>query len=647
MKKVWIFALLLCLGIAGCGGRGNTAAPEAGTPEATKVVTEADPETEPVTEPAARIPGTAGEAPQPDQAWLPSLPIESAEEDCAHYRVEDEAAIEAYVERMEAAGFRRRDFDRRYLLWNDRVILEMVGEQAYEMEDYTYEGDPDRWTLRWQIAGPGAAPVDLAAVRAFLPGDELLCAVDQTPAGMYEATGLRLLGCAFLNVPSVMPGVRLLSPGDAVVFCQLLLGPDGCTVPGSYYSIPPQEALWTDVDDDGELEFVYWTYGPTSGLFTVALWAYGLEQGLPVLKAETIYNLDWSDELGLDLENGLPVFRTATRHFDQSLRDFVTDEHLRIPLRVETGSFVPAEGELPESIQVWGGQWGGQLFSPYGASFSVLREVWGNSLVFQSPHCLISHTGNPFTGVQIDYIWAAVSADGIRVTGYCMGDGDGWKRFEALEPIPAQEDLTALAALSPEAVLAQLGPAHFDDGDGGAHQWGWITEDGKLLRITAEQRVLLVSLFDPLTKKADEAGPLAMNYWSPDEQPDLIVIREDVPSTLLNAKRWDDFLASAAAGTPDAVRLLLVYSSGAFLQELRYDGRVFTLTGAGREQVYSRLITSPEDRPRNPAACSAAIHYLLSEDPDMTWERYFSHMVSSVRDPDFPPTETLFTVYRK
>ena len=311
MKKVWIFALLLCLGIAGCGGRGNTAAPEAGTPEATKVVTEADPETEPVTEPAARIPGTAGEAPQPDQAWLPSLPIESAEEDCAHYRVEDEAAIEAYVERMEAAGFRRRDFDRRYLLWNDRVILEMVGEQAYEMEDYTYEGDPDRWTLRWQIAGPGAAPVDLAAVRAFLPGDELLCAVDQTPAGMYEATGLRLLGCAFLNVPSVMPGVRLLSPGDAVVFCQLLLGPDGCTVPGSYYSIPPQEALWTDVDGDEELEFVYWTYGPTSGLFTVALWAYGLEQGLPVLKAETIFNLGWSDEVGLDLENGLPVFRTA------------------------------------------------------------------------------------------------------------------------------------------------------------------------------------------------------------------------------------------------------------------------------------------------------------------------------------------------
>ena len=91
----------------------------------------------------------------------------------------------------------------------------------------------------------------------------------------------------------------------------------------------------------------------------------------------------------------------------------------------------------------------------------------------------------------------------------------------------------------------------------------------------------------------------------------------------------------------------MVYSSGAFLQELRYDGRVFTLTGAGREQVYSRLITSPEDRPRNPAAYSAAIHYLLSEDPDMTWERYFSHMVSSVWDPDFPPTETLFTVYRK
>lgn len=507
MKIVWIFALLLCLGIAGCGGRGNTAAPETGTPESTKAVTEAVPETEPEAEPVARIPGTAGETPQPDQAWLPSFPIESAEEDCAHYRVEDEATITAYVDRVEAEGFRRRDFDRRYLLWNDKVILELSGEKSYETEDYVFEGDPNRWTLRWQIAGTGAAPVDLAAVRAFLPGDELLCAVDQTPAGMYEATGMRLLGCAFLNVPSVMPGVKLISPGDTVVFCQLLLGPNGCAAPGSYYSFPPQEALWTDVDGDGELEFVYWTYGPTSGLFTVALWAYGLEQGVPVLKAETIYNLDWSDEIGLDLENGLPVFRTSTRHYDQSLGDFVTDEHLRIPLRVEAGCFVPAEGELPESIRIWGSQ----FFSPYGASFSVLREVWGNSLVFQSPHCLISHTCNPFTGVQIDYIWAAVSADGIRVTGYCMDDGDGWKRFEALEPIPAQEDLTALAALSPDAVLAQLGPAHFDDGDGAAHQCGWITEDGKLLRITAEQRVLLVSLFDPLTGKSTEAEPLAAN----------------------------------------------------------------------------------------------------------------------------------------
>ena len=42
-----------------------------------------------------------------------------------------------------------------------------------------------------------------------------------------------------------------------------------------------------------------------------------------------------------------------------------------------------------------------------------------------------------------------------------------------------------------------------------------------------------------------------------------------------------------------------------------------------------------------------ATHYLLSEDPTMTWERYMARMVSSAAPPgdEFPATASLFTVY--
>lgn len=645
MKKALIYALLLCLGIAGCGGKknGTTAgaavSTENGAPEATKAVTEAGPETEYVTEPAAHIPGVAGEAPQPDRAWMPPFPIVSAEENCAHYNQPDSSAITAYVDRLAAEGFQRRDFDHGYLLWNDQVILSFFAAQTFEMGDSVAVEEPDRWILSWQIACSGAAAVDPDCIQALMPEDAVLCAVDQTPAGMYEATGMRMLGVAFLGVPKELPGVQLVGSGERSFQSQVLVGPAGCMIPQGYYGFPPQNALWADADGDGELEYIYWTYGPTSGLFTVALWAYGLEQGIPVLKAETIYNLTGCSEVGLDLENTLPVFHTTEQHFDAEKGEFVSDGELRIPLRIEGGSFLPDEGELPKNVQIWG-----TLFSVYGTSFPLVEESRAETLVFRSQHCLISHqkTAPDHTDAGTSQTTAFfVSADGIRVTGYLLDYGDDWKRIAGLEPIPAPAELTELALLSPDTVLEQLGPAHFDDGDGILHQWGWVTEDGKLLRITAEQKVLLVTLFDPAAQTETQAGPLAQNYWSSEEQPDLIVIRQNKETTLLNAKRWDTFLASAAAGNPDAVQLLMIYDSGAFVRSLRYDGSVFTLTEAGRETVYPYLITSPDQR------SGSTVHYLLSDDPNMTQERYFGHMVSSVWDPDFPDTTTLFTVYGK
>lgn len=644
MKKALIFALLLCLGFTACGrGSGKAAAPET-TPVSTDAPTETEPAlgTEPVPETSERLPGVADEATEPDRAWMPGWSIDYVGESGASYRIDDGEAA-AYADGLAAAGFQRRDYERGYLLWNEQVILKLFGEQSYETEEWSYQGDQDRWTLSWQMASSGAAPIDLETLQAMLPEDTLLCAIDQTPAGMYEATGLRLLGCAFTDVPSLLPGVRILTPGEHCFTCQLLVGPSGCAAPQSYYGQSPQDALWADADGDGDFEFLYWTYGPTSGLFTLALWAYGLEQGLPVLNAQTILNLSWSDEIRLELEDGLPVFCITPYHYDLDTRESVADEPLRIPLRVENGGFRAASGDLPEQIQFWGSS----LFTLTGASVSVLRGLWGNNLVFESSHCLISHTTNPFTGVKIEHIWAAVTADGVRVSGYVSFSGEGELQTAiGLSPVKAPEDLSELAELSPDEVLEALGPAHFDDGDGSVHLWGWITQEAKLLRVAAGTRVLQVSLLDPVTNTEQKAGPLADSSWSDAKDPDTVTVFELIPSEMLNAERWETFLAATAAGQPDAVTLRLFYDTAGFTLELRYDGERYTLLDEGREESFGYLIVSPEDKAWSKARYSSAVHYLLSDDPDMTYKRYFSHVVSSVWDPDFPPTRTVFTLYQ-
>lgn len=79
---------------------------------------------------------------------------------------------------------------------------------------------------------------------------------------------------------------------------------------------------------------------------------------------------------------------------------------------------------------------------------------------------------------------------------------------------------------------------------------------------------------------------------------------------------------------------------------LTYDGK-FHLTDSEGEQVYDYLISSAKQSPPHQAPYNYAEHWLLSDDPDMTWDRYLSHMLSSTYDPDFPNTRSLFADYRQ
>ena len=89
----------------------------------------------------------------------------------------------------------------------------------------------------------------------------------------------------------------------------------------------------------------------------------------------------------------------------------------------------------------------------------------------------------------------------------------------------------------------------------------------------------------------------------------------------------------------------LIYSEGAYDLELRYDGSLYTLVDEGRSASFPHLIVDVETDPPARVKFHHAVHYLLSQDPEMTQQRYFAHMVSSAYQPEFPETRGLFSLY--
>ena len=197
----------------------------------------------------------------------------------------------------------------------------------------------------------------LEEVQAMLPDVKLQSAEDVTPPDMLEQTGMRLLHCARQEPQDDVVTIR--SEIDLPDF-YLLLGPDGCApLRTFYYSM--EDPLWADLDGDGLAELVYQTPGPTSGVHTEAFWAYGLEDGFPVLKACSILMLSWTEEGNVRLEqdgSGIALVNAEARY----------------PLALDGGNIV-FQGGLPAGAS----DWGGSAWGVVGSSLASVRK-WAADL---------------------------------------------------------------------------------------------------------------------------------------------------------------------------------------------------------------------------------------------------------------------------
>lgn len=430
-----------------------------------------------------------------------------------------------------------------------------------------------------------------------------------------------------------------------------IVGPAGSVQPAGYYCAA---SAWGDVDRDGHLELVYLAPGRTSGIRTQELYVYDLEDGWPVCTGSSTLILtgpvSYGQEQFLVAEDSKVFYR-----FDREERNeaygYVRSVTELLPISLENGEVLLAEGgELPDGIAC---QSNGQPV--FGASFAGLLAEGGVAMR-PSLCCLIWREAlgaleNELPALNETAAVAALSDNRVTVTAYLSWqraeDGSVFCWFQGIEPVPALQNPETLVGLSMDALQSLLGPCHFDlceTGPASAPMPCWFTNDGKLLTAYGHDGVELF-VRDLLT---GESAYFTASNGAGSE--DTVTILSGLrSSTVQNQERWNAFLERTAKGTPDSVQLRFVGDSTETMQ-LSYNGTVYTLSDQSGTQRYGHLIADLElverdAAPPTQAAYDSAIHYLLSDDPEMTMERYFRHIASSILDPDFPRTRLLFSIY--
>ncbi|MBQ9373939.1 MAG: hypothetical protein IJU06_03945 [Oscillospiraceae bacterium] len=643
MKRLTIL-LLACILLTACKAHGSPAAPvpdrtdppetaEASTQTATMETGEEDPME------------TASES---IRALLPDFPAESAygnSVSCAGVTTEQ---LEDYVNQMQEQGFEVLREEKTVLLYRSDAILRLVygmwEDRSLTVEAYAAAPDAqpiDLQELSWKLE---AAPDDCLGAILTLTSDydpsnaspsepaELICALTVSSAEVRSQTGLDRCVC-----------VRT-SPEEGFEIREALVSERGAAWMLTYLGPTGLDPVCADLDGDGSVEYAFWGSGPTSGLFTVALWAYGVEEGLPVVRANTILNLSHGN-VWLEEENGAVCFCCEKYVYDGKTGQDNLSQPVRLPLTIQNGAFQVKDGSLPEDIQLWGGT----SFSLLGRSLSGVKDLAcaeGAELLRETSLAVFwNEKGEDGSS----FYHAAFSRDGVRVAGtmsrYIPAPGSedsGSAQFRGFTPIEADPDLNALPGLTLEALEARFGAAHYDEGSG-LYLLRWLTEDGKVLNVTCGATVMAASLFDPLTgtQTAASDSDLSRKYG-----PDDVFISMGSEPGSEGLERWERFTANAEAGRPDEVTLRLGYEEGVFAVQLRYDGERFRLTDEGRESNYACLLRCEETDPPAQALYQSAVHWILSDDPEMTYERCFNRLVSSTLDPSFPNTRLLFSLYQ-
>ena len=157
----------------------------------------------------------------------------------------------------------------------------------------------------------------------------------------------------------------------------------------------------------------------------------------------------------------------------------------------------------------------------------------------------------------------------------------------------------------------------------------------------------------PVEDSWSALADIRKNYSAEEAEADGCVVM-DGETMLAGEEAWADFENSTAAGREAKVRIyqMYAYQRGVYtVKELSYDGSTFLLqfydSKGVDEYLYSRnykYLVKSLFQP-DPESSNLSLHYLLSDDPNVTAEGYLAHIFSSAYSPDsiYNQCERLFS----
>ncbi len=204
----------------------------------------------------------------------------------------DPAAIENYLMTLEQQGFDCVRSEGDFALYREDCIILL---REYRFGTYEIE--------LWRSGG-FCGQADSDDLIATVHDEEVLCALDISPEGLFPGAGLKLFVCVCGSRSGETSGLSsafYLAGG------------------GTCLQLNFVDMVCADLDQDGTAELLTVEWGPTSGLFTLVFKVYDALSGAPHLRTGFLETLDYG-RFALIGENGKAYFEYERQYYDQETK---------------------------------------------------------------------------------------------------------------------------------------------------------------------------------------------------------------------------------------------------------------------------------------------------------------------------------------